>query len=640
MNIQDIAKMAGVSASTVSKVINGKDKDISEATRERVMKIVEETNYMPWIKFREKESLQSHLLGMIIHKNCRERERMIEAVDSEANKQGYHLAVHFVDTDAEIPVSLEAMEQRKVSGVLIDSDIDIPLGRMENRTIFLGQSHNRKQNPKIYFYYSMTEAGRQATEQLIKAGHTKIACVVEEGNKRILEGYQHAMRDADLQVKPAWIYEGKTLDDIETLGFRQCFSEQATAFVCGSGEIACRLWKTIQLAGGTIPERYSVVVIGDDHIMNILGSGITAIDFPIEAMCVDAVKCLVKMLQSEKQMEGMRRFPLALKERASVGCPETERQGGKIVVVGSMNLDITVEVSRIPVNGETQIAERVLQFPGGKGGNQAVGIGKLGGQAYMIGCLGYDVDGRMLYNVLMENHVHMDGVSFDSTMGSGKAYINVDRNGESTIVVYPGANNNLDIAHINRCKHLFKDAKYCLLSLEIAPEVAEYTIKYCQRNHTEVILKPSNVENIKEGLLKDIAYFVPNENELHVLVPGSDTLENKAQWLLDKGVQNVIVTLGSRGCYLKNNEYSLYFPGTDFDAVDTTGGADSFISALATYLSEDKPLLLAIGYAVYASGITVTRYGVQPALPDRQAVGIYEDEIRAKYNLNRREENK
>ena len=122
MNIQDIAKMAGVSASTVSKVINGKDKDISEATRERVMKIVEETNYMPWIKFREKESLQSHLLGMIIHKNCRERERMIEAVDSEANKQGYHLAVHFVDTDAEIPVSLEAMEQRKVSGVLIDSE--------------------------------------------------------------------------------------------------------------------------------------------------------------------------------------------------------------------------------------------------------------------------------------------------------------------------------------------------------------------------------------------------------------------------------------------------------------------------------------------------------------------------------------
>ena len=299
-------------------------------------------------------------------------------------------------------------------------------------------------------------------------------------------------------------------------------------------------------------------------------------------------------------------------------------QEGKIVVVGSMNLDITVGVSRIPVNGETQIAERILQFPGGKGGNQAVGIGKLGGQAYMIGCLGYDVDGRMLYNVLMENHVHMDGVAFDSTVGSGKAYINVDRNGESTIVVYPGANNNLDIAHINRCKHLFKDAKYCLLSLEIAPEVAEYTIKYCQRNHTEVILKPSNVEN----------------NELHVLVPGRETLEKKAQWLLDKGVQNVIVTLGSRGCYLKNKEYSLFFPGTDFDAVDTTGGADSFISALATYLSEDKPLLLAIGYAVYASGITVTRYGVQPALPDRQAVDIYEDEIRAKYNLNRREENK
>lgn len=639
MNIQEIAKMAGVSASTVSKVMNGKDKDISEETRKRVIKIVEETNYTPWLKYREKENLKSRLLGMIIHRNCRERERMILAAEKEASRLGYHLAVHFVDTDEEIPDYLKEMEKRKVSGVLIDSDIEISLGRLEDKAIFLGQSHGRDHNPKIYFYYSMTEAGRLASEQLIREGHRKIACVVEAGSRNLLEGYRRAMRDAGLRVSPSWIYEGQTLEDIETLGFRQCLAEQVTAIVCGSGDIAGRLWKVVQQAGGMIPEMYSVIVIGDDPMMEILGNGITAVDFPIEAMCQDAVKCLVGMLQNEKQVEGMRRFPLELIERSSVRHPMQEHQGGKIVVVGSMNLDIMIEVSRIPVNGESQIAENVYQFPGGKGGNQAAGVGKLGGQAYMIGCLGYDVDGRMMYNALLENHVHMEGVAFDGTLKSGKAYINVDRKGESTIVVYAGANRNLDTVHINRCKHIFADAKYCLLSFEIAPEVVEYTINYCRRNQTEVIVKPSNVEKIKEGLLKDIAYFIPNENELYTLVPEKITLEEKAQWLLDKGVQNVIVTLGKRGCYLRNQEYSLYFPGTGFDAVDTTGGADSFISALAVYLSEGKPLLLAIGYAVFASGITVTRYGVQPALPDRQAVEIYEDEIRVKYHLSGREEN-
>ena len=140
-------------------------------------------------------------------------------------------------------------------------------------------------------------------------------------------------------------------------------------------------------------------------------------------------------------------------------------------------------------------------------------------------------------------------------------------------------------------------------------------------------MKPSNVESVKDELLEQTAYIVPNENELHMIVPGPQTLEEKAQWLLDKGVRHVIVTLGERGCYLRDDEHSLYFPGTGFEAVDTTGGADSFISALAVYLSEGRPLLAAIRFAIYASGISVTRYGVQPALPDRRAVDVYEDEI-------------
>ena len=143
------------------------------------------------------------------------------------------------------------------------------------------------------------------------------------------------------------------------------------------------------------------------------------------------------------------------------------------------------------------------------------------------------------------------------------------------------------------------------------------------------------MENTNE-ILNKIDYFVPNKKELFTLVPEGTTIEEKAEILRNKGIQNVIVTLGEEGCYLRNDEYSLFFEGTGFEAVDTTGGADSFISALAVYLSEGHKLIESIDFAIYASGISVTRYGVQPALPDRKSVDIYEGEIHKKYNDRRR----
>lgn len=232
----------------------------------------------------------------------------------------------------------------------------------------------------------------------------------------------------------------------------------------------------------------------------------------------------------------------------------------------------------------------------------------------------------------------MDGIIFDSVLSSGKAYINIDKNGESTIVVYPGANKKLNIAHINQYKYLFKDAKYCLLSMETSKEIIEYTINLCKRYNVQVLLKPSAIDKICDDILKNIDYFIPNEKELNQLVNTGESIEEKLEVLLEKGVKNIIVTLGKKGCFLCNGEYKEYFEASGFQAIDTTGGADSFISTLAVYLSEGKNLLEAIGYAIYASGLTVTRYGVQPALPDRKLLELYRDEIYLKYNILKSED--
>lgn len=457
MNIQDIAKIAGVSATTVSKVMNGKDKDISDKTRQRVLQVIEEQKYTPYFKFREKEGLKTRFIGLIIKRNNRERENIVLAAERAAREKNYSLIACYVENDTEIEKRVEELWQNKVAGILIDSEKNFTNTYFENTSIYLIQTKQTEEKQKVIFYYQLSEVGSLAAEKLIREGHEKIACLYMDTESEIYTGYEQSMHNAGLQVQPMWQYEAHSLGDIEQYGVRQCLSEKVTAIVCGSPEIAVCVSKVMERTRTSVPDEISLISIGDSKVLQILEKGITSVCLPAESIGHDAVDYLIGMIRGEKKFRMMRKFVPGVLERNSIGKPAREKIGEKIVVVGSMNMDITIEVSRIPVDGETQLAEKLYIFPGGKGGNQAVGAGKLGGQVYMIGCLGNDLDGKQLYTSLSENHVHMDGVYFDSASSTGKAYINVDkRNGESTIVVYQGANQNLSIDHINQCRYLFK----------------------------------------------------------------------------------------------------------------------------------------------------------------------------------------
>lgn len=487
MTINDIARLARVSASTVSKVMNGKDKDISDETKKNVLKVIEENHYVPYSKFREKQGLKNHLIGLVISRKHREREEIVLSVERAAGQKGFNLIVNYVDEAEEILACVEEMGRKQVSGLLIASAKWVPCKALEKTTVYLNRTQKFAQRQKAAFYYRLSDAGKIAAQRLIEEGHQKIACITDKEERAILDGYKQAMHNQNISIQRAWIYEGESLEDIEQYGVLQCLSENATAVICGSKEIACGVLKLMERTRTVVPEALSVIAIGDGSILEILGYGVTAVRLPVGEVSEDAVGFLVGMIQEEKRHEITRKFLPDIVERNTVVCPAHEKQGEKIVVVGSMNMDITIESSRIP------------------------------------------------------------------------------KNGESTIVVYQGANRNLSIAQLNRYRCLFQGAGYCLLSMEIPDEITEYTIKTCKRAGTKVILKPSGAERIKDELLKDITYFVPNENELKKFVPGNKSLEHS------------------------------------------------------------------IGFALYASGITVTRYGVQPALPDRSAVDVYEDEILSKY---------
>lgn len=268
--------------------------------------------------------------------------------------------------------------------------------------------------------------------------------------------------------------------------------------------------------------------------------------------------------------------------------------GKRIIVVGSMNMDVIVHLTHIPTSGESLQAQRFLNLPGGKGANQGVGTAKLGGNVYAIGCLGSDQEGRLLYSSLVENGVNTAGVRIVHDKPTGKAYILVAENGESTIVRSYGANNDLQPDVVKAGAAYFEDAQFCLISMEMPWETVLYTIDFCLERGIQTIVKPTTPRVIPAEVLKKITFLVPNEKELEVQISGSQPVEEKAASLFVSGAQNVIVTLGEKGCYLHNKELKRHFPAADFQAVDTTGAGDAFISALAVFLSEGHNIISSI----------------------------------------------
>lgn len=633
MNIRDIAKAANVSTSTVSKVMNGKDSDISEETRRRVLQIIEENQYFPYRKYLEKAGIKSRMLGMILSRQNPILESLLKYTEEAARARGYGLAVAFYQKQNELSECISFMKQKNVSGLLLDTGERRDLEKFEECSVYIGSAAPSGKERYPAFLCQKMDGGKIAANRLLREGHRRIACIAGNKDRAAIEGYRRSMAEAYPSLKSFWIREVDERDATEQYGIESFLEAGVTAIVCSSWEITVRVWKRLIKMRVSVPDELSLISVGDNPVLSILDKGITAVRFPAKEICSGAVSFLVDQIENGAKDSQTREYPPALAERGSVAEPPLGESGRHIVVVGSMNMDIMIEAPRIPMAGETQLAGHVYTFPGGKGGNQAAGIGKLGGQAYMIGRPGNDSDGKQLYASLVESHVYMEGVVFDKTMPSGKAYVNIGEDGESTVVVYKGANANLDISQLRRFEYLFENAKFCLISMEIEDPAIEYTLRLCKKHQVEIILKPSDAERVTLECIRNADYLIPNERELNALVPGPEPIEEKVQTLRKKGAKTVIVTLGARGCYLQNEEESLFFEGSDFEAVDTTGGADSFISALAVYLSEGKGLISSIRLAVYASGFTVTRRGVQPALPNRRTLRAFEDEVILKYQL-------
>lgn len=294
----------------------------------------------------------------------------------------------------------------------------------------------------------------------------------------------------------------------------------------------------------------------------------------------------------------------------------------KILIIGSLNMDMVVEMEQMPKTGETILGRSLSYIPGGKGANQACAVGKAGGRAEMLGCIGDDEFGRTLKENLAACHVAVDELKISREQPTGMAVINVSDGGDNSIVVIQGANNECDTGYLQAHEAAFENCDIVILQMEIPFETIRYAVQKAAQLGKTVILNPAPApQELPQDILSCTDYLIPNETELNRLAGAAgdtlDTYAAGAEKFLVQGVKNVIVTMGDKGCLLVNKQGKELFEARKVNAVDTTAAGDCFCGSFAVAVSEGKSTGEAIRFANTASSIAVQRNGAQTSIPDR-----------------------
>lgn len=297
----------------------------------------------------------------------------------------------------------------------------------------------------------------------------------------------------------------------------------------------------------------------------------------------------------------------------------------KILVIGSLNIDMVMRVDHMPAAGETILCDGMKLVAGGKGANQACAAGRLGTDVTMLGAIGNDSHGEMQRDSLQRSGVDVSGLITKERVSTGTAFITVNKEGNNSIVVVQGANAQFTPEDIEAHRDLLEECEIVILQLEIPMDTVLYAVKLARTLGKTVILDPAPVpEHFPEELYQYVDIIKPNESELSRLTGIADAqnhLEEAVQIVKDRGVRNVLVTLGGDGVYLDTeNEPPVHIPAKKVEVVDTTAAGDSFTAALAAMLLEGKTLKEAAEFANQVSAIVVTREGAQDSIPTLQEV--------------------
>lgn len=295
-----------------------------------------------------------------------------------------------------------------------------------------------------------------------------------------------------------------------------------------------------------------------------------------------------------------------------------------IVVAGSSSTDMVIKADHLPSPGETIIGNTFFMNPGGKGANQAVAAARLGGNVVFIAKTGNDVFGRQSVQIFEEEGINTDYIIEDAKNPSGVAMITVDKNAENCIVVALGANGTMVPNDLTKSVKIIEEATIVLMQLEIPLQTVEYIASLAASHGAKVLLNPAPALELPDSLLKNLFIITPNRKEAEMLtgieVKDIETAKEAARIIKKRGVENVIVTLGSEGAVVINDTIIAHVQSIAVNAVDTTAAGDVFNGALAVAIAEGKDILTATAYACKAAAFSVTKMGSQSSAPRKVEV--------------------
>ncbi len=292
----------------------------------------------------------------------------------------------------------------------------------------------------------------------------------------------------------------------------------------------------------------------------------------------------------------------------------------KVVVVGSLNMDLVARAQRLPRAGETLPGDSFFTVPGGKGANQAVAVARLGGSVAMIGNVGDDAYGQQLRQALYVEGVDCRAIETCPGVSSGVALITVDAASQNCIVIIPGGNGLLTPQSVQRFDALLQAAEIIICQLEVPAETVAWTLARGHELGKQVILNPAPATGpLPAAWFAHIDYLTPNESEAEALsgvaVTDLDSARRAGERLLQLGAGKVIITLGAQGALLVSAQGHRHFPAPVVQPLDTTAAGDTFIGGFAAGLVRGLEEGEAIAFGQRAAALSVTRAGAQPSIP-------------------------
>ncbi|RBP97913.1 ribokinase [Bifidobacterium aemilianum] len=628
MKITDIANMAGVSTSTVSKIVNGKDSGISEETRNKVLTIVRQYHYTPYAS--SSKSMRTWTIAVLLRSPI-SFDSTLDGIVQKAQANGYSiLTFNSYSSSEQEKQNIAAINRHNVDGIIWEPVSNeshargLELDGKEPPILIIGP-HGGDQSLLLPY----KDAAYRLTEELINQGHKRIGCLITQGRRteEFLHGFKSCLFDHSVPYQDDLTYYELNDDLIDRIR-----RGELTGFIASHYRKALAFSQLAKSLHYRIPSDLSLVSLkNDDKEALTYPGGIEISTYTMRNSDFGSYLCgkLIAAIEHKEESQASFVQDFMLDNLTTLGRPAPPHLQS-MVVVGSINIDTYMKVPELPHEGATVTTNSAIRSPGGKGINQAVGAAKLGHQVSLIGNVGADEGADLVFKELVRWGIDSSGITRCPQQATGKALIFVDPNGESMISILSEANATLDTDSILRQEHLFEHCGYCLIQSEIPLEVVGAAARTAHHHQAKTILKPSSINHIPNAILKDIDILVPNLNELDIIQPGDDSMEEKARKLLERGAGCMVVTMGEEGAYLRTPSCERYYPAENFSAVDNTGAGDAFISALASYLMRGYDIEEAVSIANYAAGSSISHRGVIGSLIDRLTLDTHTNRM----NLN------